>query len=86
MPILIQKQLSKFSKLKNQTQKSLLKIQKPKKSLKSQNVRKLTAPNLPILNTKKSLGGPEGPSQVAKGHLEVAEGHQPSAGARRRAT
>ena len=34
---------------------------------------------------KKSLEGPKGPSQVAAGHLEVAEGHQPSAGGRRRA-
>ena len=34
---------------------------------------------------KKSLEGPEGPSQVAEGHLKVAVGHQPSAGARRRA-
>ena len=41
---LIPKQLSEFSKLKNQTQKLPLKIQKPKKSFKSQNVRKQTLP------------------------------------------
>merc|ERR1712030_115802 len=36
------KQLSEFSKLKNETKKLPLKIQKTKKSFKSQNVRKLT--------------------------------------------
>ena len=42
MPILITKQLSKLSKLRNQTKKLPLNIQKPKISLKSQNFRKLT--------------------------------------------
>ncbi len=50
---LIPKQLSKFSKLKNQ--KLPLQIQKPKISLKSQNVRKLTPPNMPILILKQLL-------------------------------
>ena len=80
MSILIPKQLSEFSKLKNEPLKS-----KNLKELKITKCQKTTPPNMPILNTKKSLGGPEGPSQVAEGHLEVAEGHQPSAGARRRA-
>ena len=41
---LIPKPLSEFSKLKNQTKKLPLKIQKPKISLKSQNIRKQTLP------------------------------------------
>ena len=44
------------------TKKLPLKIQKPKKSLKSQNVRKLTPPKFAHSEYKKSLGGPEGPS------------------------
>ena len=39
---------------KNQTKKLPLKIQKPKISLKSQNVRKLTPPNMPT-DSKKSF-------------------------------
>ena len=39
-------------KLKNQTKKLPLKIQTPKISLKSQNVRKPTPPNMPILIPK----------------------------------
>ena len=41
-----------FKIFKNQTKKLPLKIQKPKISLKSQNVRKLTPPNMPILIPK----------------------------------
>ena len=41
---MIPKQLSKFLKLKNKTKKLNLKIQKPKLSLQSQNVRKETLP------------------------------------------
>ncbi len=58
------------------TQKLPLKIKKPKTD----------PPKYAHSEHKKSLGGPEGPSQVAVGHLEVAEGHQTSTGARRRAT
>ena len=42
MPILITKKTFKILKTQNQTKKLPLKIQKPKISLKSQNVRKLT--------------------------------------------
>ncbi len=47
--LLIPKQLSKCTKLKNQTKKRPLKIQKPKISLKSLNIRKQTHPLIPVL-------------------------------------
>ena len=63
---LIPKQLSEFSKLKNQIKKLPLKIKKPKKSFKSQNVRKLISPNMPILITKQHWEGPRGPPRWPK--------------------
>ena len=48
------------------TQKLPHKIQKPEISFKSQNIRKLTPPNMPILITKQHSEGPKGPPRWPK--------------------
>ena len=62
-----------------------LKSKNLKKALNHKISEKLT-PKYAHYEYKKSLGGPKGSCQMAEGHLEVDEGHQPSTGARRRPT
>ncbi len=67
------------NKTKNQRIPKISKpLKKAQKSLKIPKIRKI--PKIP----QNDILGPKGPFGGHKGHLEVAEGHQPSKGARRR--